>query len=120
MKSYAITFTAAVILSLLIMAGIYKEVSFLSAINSASLASLILIIVGASMLVVQGGFFNGISYSFKRFYRKSLKSTEGFEDEVDDNEEDYRPTQRTFSFTFPALIVGILLFLLTLALSYTI
>lgn len=111
---------SALILSVLLMVWMYRQWSLIAFINSASIIALIFLMVGGMLFVVQGGFFSGIAYSFKRFYKKTTKTGEIL-DEIEGDEEDrYEPKTHSFSLTYPLILVGAVLFVLTLALSYTI
>ncbi len=65
--------------------------------------------MGASLFVIEGGFFNGIRYSFKKV-RKSSKEGEYIAsfDDLDDTKEVYEeyPKKRVFIWTYPLLAGG--------------
>ncbi|HET7629716.1 MAG TPA: DUF3899 domain-containing protein [Bacillales bacterium] len=110
---------SAIVLFSLILAAMFATVnssewSLLSVINAAFLASLLLLIVGASLFVISGGFFNAIVYSFRRFFRKGTKMGKLLEGD----DEDDIPKPVSFSITYPLLIVGGILFIVTMILSY--
>jgi hypothetical protein len=119
-KVYLVSIFSALILSVLLMVWMYKQWSLLAFINSASIIALIFLMVGGILFVVEGGFFSGIAYSFKRFYKKTTK-TGKILDEIEKGEEDkYEPKTHSFSLTYPLILVGTVLFVVALALSYTI
>lgn len=86
-------------------------------INTLFSFSLILTIFGGSMLVIQGGFFNGIIRSFRLFFRKTNPNRQVLE-EVEGKREETIPYQLTFTLTFPLLYSGTLLLLFSIIFSW--
>lgn len=89
-------------------------VALLTMINYMFMLSLACTIVGGSLFVVQGGFFNGIGYSFKRFFARVSKNG-AYAYELDGNLEFIQAP--TYSFTYPLLLAGTLGCLITTILS---
>jgi hypothetical protein len=92
---------------------------FTSFINNLFMISLVLIIVGGTLFVIQGGLFTAINYSFKRVYKsitrkgKYLKELEG--DNTNDND-----IKRLYFSYMPAMIIsGIFLFIVTMFLAFS-
>lgn len=90
--------------------------TILAFINAATITSLLLLIVGASLYISGEGFFSGIAHSFRRFYKRTSKKWEL----LDEPDEEYAVNKRSFSLTGPFLIIGGGLFFLILFLSYAI
>lgn len=53
---------------------INQSMSMLAIVDNGFLVSLTFVIIGATLFVVQGGLFNGIAYSFKRFFSRVSKN----------------------------------------------
>lgn len=84
---------------------LHQPIIFLTLINSIFLISLAFTIVGASLFVVQGGLFNGIAYSFKRFFARVTKNG-AYAFELDGDLEFVNAP--SYTFTYPLLLAGIL------------
>jgi len=91
-----------------------QAVSLLTMINYTFLLSLACTIIGGSLFVVQGGFFNGVGYSFKRFFARVSKNG-AYAYELDGNLAFIQAP--TYSFTYPLLVAGMLGCLITTLLS---
>lgn len=115
-KMYGITLIISVALTLLFMLTMFRDWTLLALVNAVSMVSLLLIISGAALLVVGGGFFYGMAYSFRRFFKKTSKSWQLLDDIEKD--EEFRPTTHSFSLTIPFLVVGAVLFIVTLGVSF--
>lgn len=85
--------------------------------------SLISLTVGASLFVIEGGFFNGIRYSVKKL-RKSSKEGEYIAsfDDLDDTKEAYEeyPKKSVFTWTYPLLVGGGILAFATSVIAFVI
>jgi hypothetical protein len=105
---------AALILALIVTI-IQGDVSLLSFINTSFLLSLPLLILGGFLFVYEGGFFNGLIYSYRRLRRstKMGKYVAQF-----DNLDDEPVVPKNFSVTKPIIFSGLLIFLLTLIVAY--
>lgn len=114
MKSYGITLFITIFTTLLLMVLKFNSWTALSFINASTFTSLILIVIGAFLFVTGKGFFSGIAYSFKRFFKKTSKSWISF----GEPEETYTVNTHSFSLTGPFLIIGISLFVLITILSF--
>jgi len=99
------------------------QTSYLAAlVDAAFMIGLFLFITGASMLVIENGFFNGIAFGFKKL-RKSSKDgayTAQFDDldETSELYKEYPAHKPAASWTAPLLITGGAAVFLTLAASY--
>ncbi|PAQ14387.1 hypothetical protein CD798_10995 [Bacillaceae bacterium SAOS 7] len=91
--------------------------------DSSFFFSLISLTVGASLFVIEGGFFNGIRYSVKKL-RKSSKEGEYIAsfDDLDDTKEVYEeyPKKSVFTWTYPLLVGGGILTLATSIIAFVI
>ncbi|WP_338753562.1 DUF3899 domain-containing protein [Bacillus sp. FJAT-52991] len=106
-----------------ILFSLFSAHFFKSLIDYSFFFSLISLTVGASLFVIEGGFFNGIRYSFKKL-RKSSKEGEYIAsfDHLDDTKEIYEeyPKQRVFTWTYPLLAGGGVIALATLIIAFII
>ncbi|WP_241654946.1 DUF3899 domain-containing protein [Sporolactobacillus shoreae] len=85
--------------------------------DSIGLISLIFMTAGLILFIIQGGFFDGIAYSFRRFARAVRKKQLGDVDaEAPMAEFKIRDGSR-WSITWPLLFVSLALFGLSLLLS---
>lgn len=75
--------------------------------------------VGGAMLVLQGGFFDGMIKSFKRLFQKPNR-VEQVLDEIEGTREDTAPYSLTFTLTMPILLAGILLLAFSIIFSWAI
>ena len=85
--------------------------TLLAFVNKLFLCSLVLLIAGGSLFVLQGGVLNGMLYSFKRFFNRTTKVGE-YTKRFDSSKELVDPFH--FSLTVPLLLSGGVLFALTL------
>ncbi|MGM7636189.1 DUF3899 domain-containing protein [Bacillus sp. Hm123] len=85
--------------------------------------SLISLTIGASLFVIEGGFFNGVRYSVKK-WRKSSKEGKYIAsfDDLDDTKEAYEeyPKKSVFTWTHPLLVGGGILTLTTAVIAFMI
>ncbi|WP_169823902.1 DUF3899 domain-containing protein [Bacillus marinisedimentorum] len=86
-------------------------------VNTIFMMSLFLLMTGGSMLILEGGMFNGIMKSFKSFRNKSSKANR-YAAEFDDYDNDEENPAYSFRLTMPFLISGTVLFVLTIIVSY--
>src|SRR5699024_4654590 len=114
MKNYFIATLITILSTILFMTLKYDAWTILAFINSATITSLILIIIGATLFVSGQGFFSGIAYSFRRFFKKTSKKWEM----LDEPDEEYVVKKHSFSLTLPFLLLGGSLFLLALIRSF--
>ncbi|WP_249661560.1 DUF3899 domain-containing protein [Lysinibacillus fusiformis] len=105
LKTFLLLASCIIIVSLSNTWILHQPITFLTIIDNIFLTSLTSTIVGASLVVVQGGLFNGIAYSFKRFFARVTKNGV-YAFELDgDLEYVHAPT---YTFTYPLLLAGIL------------
>ena len=90
------------------------SLTMLTIINHTFLISLACTIIGATLFVVQGGLFNGIAYSYKRFFTRVSKNG-AYAYELDGDLEFVQAP--SYSFTSPLLLAGTLGCLITTILS---
>lgn len=86
-------------------------------INTLFNCSLTLMVIGSTMLVIQGGFFNAIIRSFKLFFQKTNRIEQVIE-EIAGKRENLNPYRLTFKLTFPFLFSGSLLLLFSIFFSW--
>lgn len=86
--------------------------SALHLVNTVFFCSLCLLIAGIMLLLLEKGFFDRLVVGFKRFFRSFDKSKQ-FLDELEGKKQ-HLPRSRTFAFTIPVLLSGVILFLLTI------
>ncbi|WP_261132563.1 DUF3899 domain-containing protein [Bacillus sp. Marseille-Q3570] len=95
----------------------YDNITVVTFINSIFLISMLYIMLGGLMFVTRGGFFDAITLSFRRFMKKGTKMGEIMED-VENSELPSEAFEYTFS--EPLLLTGLLGFLTTVLISFTI
>lgn len=83
--------------------------------NTLFLISLLLLMAGASLWVLQGGMFDGFISSFKRFFERTNKA--GMYAAELDRGKEFRGSYR-FGLTYPLLLSGGVLFLISYAGSF--
>ncbi|EWH31006.1 MULTISPECIES: DUF3899 domain-containing protein [Lysinibacillus] len=104
-KTFLLLASCMIIVSLSFILFLHQPITFLTLINNIFLVSLTSTITGASLVVVQGGLFNGITYSFKRFFARVTKNGV-YAFELDgDLEFVHAPS---CNFTYPLLLAGII------------
>lgn len=86
-------------------------------INTLFNCSLILTIIGSTMLVIQVGFFNAIIKSFRLFFQKTNRIEQVIE-EVAGKRENLSPYKLTFKLTFPFLFSGSILLIFSIFFSW--
>ncbi|WKB35059.1 DUF3899 domain-containing protein [Terrilactibacillus sp. S3-3] len=92
--------------------------SLLAYINILSMESLIFLMIGLILFIIQGGFFDAIVYSFHRFSRtlKKKKQLIDVDDETPLEALKKRDGSR-WAVTWPLIILNLLFFILSLGLS---
>ncbi|MFZ3580153.1 DUF3899 domain-containing protein [Virgibacillus sp. DJP39] len=95
------------------------SINLLNLINSLFMYSLLLTVVSSAMLVLQGGFFNGIVRSSKRLIKNSNPTVRVL-NEVEGKKSDLNPYKITFSLTIPCLVAGLLLLVISILFSWVI
>lgn len=86
----------------------------LSLLNNVFLTSLLLLMIGGSLFLLEGGFFNIIIFGFKKFRRRMSTKGRYVAEQTDQNDT---VASFEFSSTNSFLIVGGLLFLCTFILG---
>lgn len=125
-RSLLITGIAGLLLIAIMIIFFYKTFTSLNVINALFNSGLIFLIIGSAFFVIQGGFFNGITYGFKKFFNTISKSSQylseieaDIKDENKKNKELYVKKERHL-LTWSCLIVGLTFFLISFVLSYLI
>ncbi|WP_162356576.1 DUF3899 domain-containing protein [Metabacillus mangrovi] len=98
MKKGVYIFAGGVIAAVVISFIFYREITLLSFINILFLISGMMIFASLFALVAQGGFFDGISYSFRKTFAVKEMSREEL--------EEMRPFSELVSFRYTPLLVG--------------
>lgn len=83
--------------------------------NNLFLTSLLLLMIGGSLLILEGGFFNKMIYGFKKYYNK-VSSVGRYVAEETNESEEVAPFK--FSATHMLLKVGGLLFVTTFLIGW--
>ncbi|WP_375088683.1 DUF3899 domain-containing protein [Peribacillus sp. RS7] len=86
-------------------------------INSLFSFSLLMTLAGGALLVIQGGFFNGIIRSFRIIFRKTNPFQQVIE-EIEGKKEEAFPHFSSFRLTFLLLYSGIPLLLFSIIYSW--
>lgn len=87
-----------------------------SLIDGLSTISLIFFCAGLSIFVYQGGFFDGMIYSFKRFAR-SLRNKKFGENDAEAPLTEFKHHGKRFSITWPLIFDSLFLFIVPFVLS---
>jgi hypothetical protein len=88
-----------------------------SFIDAWFLISLITFIIAAAMYIIEGGFFHGITYSFKRFFRKMTKQGQYATELYGDTDDVIDPI--SFTITKPLFLASTLQLVITIIVSYS-
>lgn len=118
-RKIMVIFFGTVLLSISLSYYMVHPINLLTWVNILFYCSLLLTIIGGAMLVLQGGFFNGIVRSFKRFLQKSNRLKQVL-DEIEGTREDVSPYRITFTLTIPFIFTGTLLLLFSIIFSWTV
>lgn len=109
------------IIILSIVYASFSTVFFRSFLDFAFLSALLCMTVGAFLFVLEGGFFNGMSYSFKIF-RKSTKEGKYIAefDDLDNTGSLYeeQAKKKSYQWTYPLLASGGWIVLATFVLAF--
>jgi uncharacterized integral membrane protein len=97
-----------------------NENLFTSFINYLFMISLLLIIVGGILFVIQGGLFTAINYSFKRVYKRISRKGKYLAELEGDHTNDEEIKRLHFSYMPSIIISGIFLFVVTMLLAFSI
>jgi hypothetical protein len=114
---YGIIFTAELILTFLTMLIKNHTLSLFSLTDALGLIGLIGLMAGLILFVFQGGFFDGILYSFRRFAR-SWRQSQLRESDPETPMAEYKVHDGShWPVTWPLLAVSLILILISLLLS---
>lgn len=86
-------------------------------INSLFFISIILLMLGGILVVLKGGMFDGIIYSFRRFYRRTSKLENYITEQTGELQNTPKNSLSGLS-VHPILISGTVLFLFSLFAAY--
>ncbi|KAB7704987.1 DUF3899 domain-containing protein [Bacillus aerolatus] len=102
--------------------SLFSSIFFKNFLDYAFLFSLLCVTAGACLFVIEGGFFSGISYSFKNF-RKSTKEGRYIAefDHLDKtgNIHEEHAKKKRFKWTYPLLAGGGLILIATFVIALT-
>lgn len=115
-KRFGIIFLITIFLTLILLKYKFQSWTMIAFIDAITIASLVLIIIGSFLFVIEGGFFSSITYSFRRFYKRTSKKWQMLNETEEDGE--YYVEKQSFSITVPLLLIGFLTFGLALCLSF--
>ncbi|MFC0272761.1 DUF3899 domain-containing protein [Metabacillus herbersteinensis] len=87
-------------------------------INALFNCSLFITVVGSTMLVIQGGFFNAIIKSFGLFFQKTNHMEQVIED-IEGKRDYLIPYKLTYKLTIPFLVSGSILLLFSIFFSWS-
>jgi hypothetical protein len=111
-------FLLEIIVALLLLWLLSAPFSLLVFINYLSVVSLLFFNLGLIIVIIQGGFFDGAAYSFKRFIRATRKKALQEEDAEAPLEEYKRRDGKRALITWPLIVDSILLFLCSILLTW--
>jgi hypothetical protein len=97
-----------------------NENLFTSFINYLFMISLLLIIVGGTLFVIQGGLFTAINYSFKKVFKRITRKGKYIAELEGDNTNDNEFKRLHFSYMPSLIISGLFLFIVTMLLAFSI
>jgi hypothetical protein len=98
-----------------------SEPYHIALVNNFFAVGMLFLCLGAFLFIMEQGFFNGISYAFKRFRKNTKKGKYVSQfDDLDETKEIYEEynVKRSYSITKPLLLVGGGSFLLSLVVSF--
>ncbi|WP_042353769.1 DUF3899 domain-containing protein [Bacillus rubiinfantis] len=78
------------------------------------LIALIYLMAGGTLLVLKGGMFNGILFSFRQFYKRTSKLEEYVGQQTKTINKTVKKDGLTFSLTAPLLYSGVIIFIASL------
>lgn len=100
--------------SILVSLLLNQTMSMLAIVDNGFLVSLTFVIIGATLFVLQGGLFNGVAYSFKRFFsRVSKNGVYAYELDGDMGFVE----SPTYSITYPMLFTSLFCNIISILLS---
>lgn len=118
-KTSLYIFLSSLLLTMILAFIYYKNLTLLTFINTSFIISSLLLFCGLFMLVVKGGFFDGITFGFRRFLRNTSKTEQMLGDDI---ETMAMPSQTIKTLTISHILIsGAMLFcimLLSLFLYY--
>lgn len=95
-----------------------EKATWIGFINFLFYISLVLLMAGGALLVLRGGMFEGILYSFRRFYRGTSKLENYIAEQAGDMKQDVPIKHRFREFSMgPMIFSGAALFFFTLIAS---
>lgn len=116
---FYLTLFITLLFSVLFSFFIDSSINLFNLINSLFYISLLLTIIGGAMLILQGGFFNGMISGFKRLFHNPSR-VEQVLGEIEGTRGNVDPYILTFTLAFPFFLAGILLLVLSILLSWAI
>lgn len=115
---FTFIFLLEITIALLLLWLLHAPLSLLAFINYLSVVSLLFFNFGLIIFIIQGGFFDGAAYSFKRFVRATRKKVLQEEDVEAPLEEYSRRDGKRTPITWPLIVDSIFLFLCSILLTW--
>ncbi|WP_139693855.1 DUF3899 domain-containing protein [Sporolactobacillus terrae] len=121
-KNLYLFFLFVEILISIVTQGLFaRAFSLITLINHLSVVSLLSLNLGLIIFIIQGGFFDGMTYSFKRVARAIRKKQLGQQEaEAPLAEMKHRDGSQRWPITWPLICSSIFLFIITLLISISI
>lgn len=114
---YSIILSGELVLTFLTMLIRDHSLSYFALTDALGLVGLICLVAGLILLIIQGGFFDGIIYSFRRFSRSWRQKQLGESDSEAPMAEYKIRDGSHWPVTWPMLIVSLIIILISLFLS---
>jgi hypothetical protein len=114
---YYIVLAGELILTLLSMLIRNRSFSYFALADALGLIGLLSLMIGLILFIIQGGFFDGILYSFRRFARSWRQKQLGEADPETPMAEYKIHDGRHWPVTWPILTVSLIMILISLFLS---
>ncbi|WP_010631322.1 DUF3899 domain-containing protein [Sporolactobacillus vineae] len=114
---YGLVFAAELVLTILTMLIRNRSLSYFALADALGLVGLLCLTAGLILFIFQGGFFDGILYSFRRFAR-AWRQKQLHEPDPETPLAEYKVRDgRRWPVTWPVLAVSLILVLVSLLLS---
>ncbi|MFD1735311.1 DUF3899 domain-containing protein [Bacillus salitolerans] len=112
-KAITISFIISILVAILFSYFYYKEITILSLINGLFMVGLLLFILSGAFYILRSGFFDTMTYSFRRFYKLFSKTGQQLGNDLD---QMALPSQLNYPMLKPLFLSSIMTLLLMLIL----